>query len=171
MKFLDSERWRRLEPDASLIRSKLSTEFSTTELQIAHVSELIIDDLHQVDCKENRINELFRGRTEEYKHAKTKLEALKKNKEVESKKSEELAKTLGRLNKELKLCKQKIDAKGSSITDNAPLIEIRIALQRLRSENKELDVRIGVLVSICSFHLGFLFTRGLTARLANVSGL
>lgn len=31
------------------------------------------------------------------------------------------------------------------MTDTAPLVEIRAALQRLKSENKELDIRIGVL--------------------------
>ncbi|KAL3797622.1 hypothetical protein ACHAWO_013399 [Cyclotella atomus] len=162
MKSLDSQEWRReLEPGVGHGRNegdlrsrlqqgagtlqRLSKEFSVTELQIAHVSKLISDDLHQVDCKEKQFNELFRDKIDEYKDAKSKLEALGKSKDIQTKKSKELFKTLGRLNEELDLCKKKIDAKGSSITDTTPLVEIRTALQRLRSENKELDLRIGVL--------------------------
>ena len=42
--------------------------------------------------------------------------------------------------------KKKVDDKASSVTDSSKLVEIRTAIERLRSENKELDIRIGILV-------------------------
>ena len=43
--------------------------------------------------------------------------------------------------------KKKMDEKASGVTDATPLVEIRAAIQRLKKENRELDVRIGLLVS------------------------
>ena len=42
--------------------------------------------------------------------------------------------------------KKKVDDKASSVTDSSKLVEIRTATERLRKENKELDIRIGILV-------------------------
>jgi len=38
-----------------------------------------------------------------------------------------------------------MESKSSSVTDATPLVDIRAAIQRLRNENKEMDIRIGVL--------------------------
>jgi hypothetical protein len=43
--------------------------------------------------------------------------------------------------------KKNLDGEASSVSDATPLAEIRAAIQRLRKENKELDVYLGVLVS------------------------
>jgi hypothetical protein len=43
--------------------------------------------------------------------------------------------------------KKKLDGEASSVSDATPLTEIRAAIQRLRKENKELDVYLGMLVS------------------------
>ena len=57
-----------------------------------------------------------------------------------------LSESMENLSEELEKVKKKMDEKGMSMTNTAPLVEIRVALQRLKSENKELDVQIGVLV-------------------------
>ena len=41
--------------------------------------------------------------------------------------------------------KKKMESKSSIVTDATPLVDIRAAIQRLRKENKEMDIRIGVL--------------------------
>ena len=38
-----------------------------------------------------------------------------------------------------------MESKSSSVTDATPLVDIQAAIQRLRKENKEMDIRIGVL--------------------------
>jgi len=40
--------------------------------------------------------------------------------------------------------KGRMDARGNSMTDTSPLIQIKSALQRLRDEKKQIDIRIGV---------------------------
>ena len=46
---------------------------------------------------------------------------------------------------ELDQMKKKIESKSSSVTDATPLVDIRAAIQRLKKENKEMDINIGVL--------------------------
>ena len=46
--------------------------------------------------------------------------------------------------------KKSLDGEASMVSDASPLAEIRAAIQRLRNENKELDIYLGVLVSKCS---------------------
>jgi len=41
--------------------------------------------------------------------------------------------------------KKKMESKSSSVTDATTLVDIRAAIQRLKKENKEMDIRIGVL--------------------------
>ena len=41
--------------------------------------------------------------------------------------------------------KKKMESKSSSVTDATPLVDTRAAIQRLKKENKEMDIRIGVL--------------------------
>lgn len=52
------------------------------------------------------------------------------------------------ITEELDQRKKQIDLKVNSVTDANPLVEIRAAIQRLRKENRELDIRIGMLVSV-----------------------
>lgn len=107
----------------------------------------ISEDLHVIDHKEIEINDQFRVQIEEYGKAKARLKSLEETKEVQTKKSEELSKTLHELTEKLASVRAKVDKKGNGITDTTPLVEIRTALQRIRAENKELDIRIGILVS------------------------
>ena len=60
-----------------------------------------------------------------------------------------LSHDLSCISEELDQVKKKMDGKASSMTDASPLVEIRAAIQRLKKENKELDIHIGVLVSTC----------------------
>lgn len=126
-----------------------------------YISSLISGDLDTVSKNEDQINELFQDQIVEYKNTKAKLKSLEESKNNHTKKAEELTERLNEVTEELTLIKKKIDEKGASLTDNAPLVEIRTALQKLRAENKELDVRIGVLVSCMSAQMKMLTDQSL----------
>ena len=126
-----------------------------------YISNLISGDLDTVSKHEEQINELFRDQIVEYNNTKAKVKSLEESKNNHTKKAEELTERLNEVTEELTLIKKKIDEKGASLTDNAPLVEIRIALQKLRAENKELDVRIGVLVSCMNAQMKMLTDQSL----------
>ncbi|KAG9461875.1 hypothetical protein GDO78_015489, partial [Eleutherodactylus coqui] len=48
------------------------------------------------------------------------------------------------VNEELEKVKQEIEEKGSSITDGAPLVKMKQALTKLKQENLQMEIRIGV---------------------------
>ncbi len=71
---------------------------------------------------------------------------LEKSHEERTERNKHLAGKLAQTLKELEEVKKMMDEKGNSMTDTTPLVQIRESLQRLKDENKELDIRIGVLV-------------------------
>ena len=79
--------------------------------------------------------------------AKTKLKSLEEAHEEHAENATNLSDDLQCLSEELDRMKKKLDGEASSVSDATPLAEIRAAIQRLRKENKELDVYLGVLVS------------------------
>ena len=79
--------------------------------------------------------------------AKTNLKRLEKAHAEHAENATNLSDDLQCLSEELDLMKKKLDGQASSVSDATPLVEIRAAIQRLRKENKELDVYLGVLVS------------------------
>ena len=143
----DQDNWRGRLDCSNKYSQNLATKFSEIEQRMTHAAKLATDELNEIDMKENHINELFRDQIQECEKANSRLKSLEASKEVHIKKSEELSKTLKEMTTNVAAVKKKIDRKGSSITDTTPLVEIRGALQRLRTENKEFDVRIGILVS------------------------
>lgn len=143
----DRDDWRgRLDCSNKYLQT-LGTNFSEIEQRLTHAAKLASDDLNKIEMKENHINVLFRDPINEYKKANSRLKLLEASKEAHVKKSEELSKALKEMTANVAAVKKKIDLKGSSITDSSPLVEIRAALQRLKTENKEFDLRIGILVS------------------------
>ena len=144
----------RLQQGVSYLQS-FCKEFTKIEQQLICVEKLVSHDLQVIETKEHQINERFRDQINECKHAKARLMSLEQSKKVHIQKSEDLSKTLKKLSDDLATVKRKIDKVGNSVTDTTPIVEIRLALQRLKTENKELDVRIGVLVSLLMFIVVF----------------
>jgi estrogen-related receptor beta like 1 len=54
---------------------------------------------------------------------------------------------LAQITAALNTTKKTIKEKGKSMTDMSPLVEIKTTLQSVRAEIKDLDIRIGVMVS------------------------
>ena len=62
----------------------------------------------------------------------------------------ERSRTLAELTDELDKIKVEMEEKGSSMTDGAPLIKIKQTLQHIKTENTQMDVRIGVIEHVLS---------------------
>lgn len=80
--------------------------------------------------------------------AKDKLKQLEVAHDEHTHNSILLSDDLKSITEELDRRKKQIDSMVNSVTDANPLVEIRAAIQRLRKENRELDIHIGMLVSV-----------------------
>lgn len=90
--------------------------------------------------------------------AKDRLKQLEGAHDEHTANSTLLSNDLKSITEELDRRKKQIDSMVNSVTDANPLVEIRAAIQRLRKENRELDIHIGMLVSV--FTSGLIITRG-----------
>ncbi|KAL7521212.1 hypothetical protein ACHAWX_005905 [Stephanocyclus meneghinianus] len=115
------------------------------EHQISQIGKVILDDLQQIESKESQLNQIFNSEVNAYEVAKTRHVSLEKSFDIHTSKTKALSEKLNTLSANVDTVKREIDKKGSSITDTSLVVEIRTALQLLREENKELDVRTGVL--------------------------
>ena len=76
---------------------------------------------------------------------KRQLEQLKEEYAEHTESTAALSEDLVVISEELDEAKKRMNEKAGSMTDAKPLVDIRAAIQRLRSENKQLDVKIGIL--------------------------
>jgi estrogen-related receptor beta like 1 len=141
----NQEGWRqRLELNNEHLQS-VNAEFVVLEKQMTHIGKSVKGDLTEIKTKENQLNEIFREKVEAYQQTKSKLKELKKAHDTLTASTKQLAEDLNDVTHRNNDAKKKIAEKSSSMTNAAPLVEIRSALQRLKTENKELAVLIGVL--------------------------
>jgi len=82
--------------------------------------------------------------------AKMNLKMLEVAHEEHTENAANLADELQYVTDDLDRMKKSLDGEASMVSDASPMAEIRAAIQRLRNENKELDIYLGVLVSKCS---------------------
>lgn len=91
------------------------------------------------------------------KQAKMSLKMLEVAHEEHSKNAANFADELQCVTDDLDRMKTSLDGEASMVSDASPLAKIRAAIQRLRKENKELDIYLGVLVSKCDYVAGSVF--------------
>ena len=82
-----------------------------------------------------------------YGKAKEQLQLLEEAHKEHTEITADLSRDLECISEELDQMKKRTDDRASSVTDSSALVEIRKATERLRNENKELDIHIGILVS------------------------
>ncbi len=99
----------------------------------------------QIDHKTTEFNKRFYDQLDEYNRAKAKIKELEMSTQHHDQKVERLNDQLEQLSMELADVKKQIHDKGRNMTDATPLVEMRAAIQRLKEENREFDILIGVL--------------------------
>ncbi len=99
----------------------------------------------EIDNKTAEFSERFRDQLVEYHQAREKLQELEKSALHRDKNMKALNDQLEQLTLELDGVKKQIQGKGKSMTDRSDLIAKQRAIQRLKEENREFDILIGVL--------------------------
>jgi len=81
----------------------------------------------------------------EYQQTKAKIAELEESQLRHVQNTKALNDQLEQLSLELTDIKKKIKDKGKSMTDVTPLVEIRAAISKIKEENKELDMKLGLM--------------------------
>lgn len=99
----------------------------------------------QIEIKTAEFKERFRNQLSQYHQARAKLEELEVSAQHRDENVKALNEQFEQLSNELDEVKKKIHDKGKSMTDNSVVSETQRALARLKEENREMDIHIGIL--------------------------
>ena len=113
--------------------------------QLARIADNVRSSLDRVSAKERYMNNQFDGIVQDYKKIQAQLT------EVQSRHSDaggavgELQNELQSISERLDEVKSSMEERNSSVTDTSPLVRIKKALQKLKQEIKQMELRVGVL--------------------------
>jgi intraflagellar transport protein 57 len=100
--------------------------------------------IQRVQAKEKFLNTTFVSLLEKNNKLRAREQELSGEHRQRTNAVASLTSEIGQVTDEMEEAKSKLDEEGSSMTDQTPLVRIKAALGKLRSENRSLDLRIGV---------------------------
>lgn len=113
-------------------------------LCVAVVYRQLNEELGQLRMKEKYINNQYNTLCLEYTDTKKKLDELEKVSSVSREAVSKLTGELAEISEKLEELKESFESKDSGLHDTSPLVKIKAALQQLKEEIHEFDMRIGV---------------------------
>lgn len=140
----DSRDWRNHVEQMLRYRNDIGDSLSVTRLQLDKLHEEVSRTLEKIGAREKYLNNQEEQLLIEYRSAQDQLAQAKEQYRSVSGGVTERSQTLAQITEEMDQIKQEMDEKGSSMTDGTPLVNIRKALSRLKTEVGQMDVRIGV---------------------------
>ena len=119
----------------------IKAELSSLKPQVASISA----EYDLLDQQRSNFYERHKDEIVEYRETKEKIAELEESQLRHVQNNKTLNDQLEQLSLELTDIKKKIKDKGKSMTDVSPLVDIRAAVTKLREENKELDMKLGLM--------------------------
>jgi len=100
--------------------------------------------LQAVKKAEQKLNAQCQSEVADFADKQDELTAKQEEYNKQSELINALTNELAAVSEELSSIKSRMDERGNSMTDTSPLIKIKSALTRLKTEAKQMDIRIGV---------------------------
>ena len=113
--------------------------------KLAMISDAIKGSLERLQGKERYLNSHFDGLAQEFKQAQERLQTVQARHELAGGKVGEFQNQLQTITERLDEVKGLMDERSGSMTDTSPVVRIKKALQSLKREIKEMELRMGVL--------------------------
>merc|ERR1719163_1535955 len=140
----DSKEWRTHLQQTRAYRQVIENQFPAAKAQLEKLSRELSGALERIRSKENFINTQFDHRALDYRQQQeelgqvqtqyTELNEVVMNYQIELKNVAE----------ELDVVKNEMEDRSSTVTDTAPIVKMKDAFKKLRSDTRQLEVRIGV---------------------------
>lgn len=140
----DAKDWRSHIEQMHQHRKEIEESLSTTRMQLDKLYGEISRTLEKIGSREKYLNSQLEQLLLEYRAAQDQLAHVKEQYKTVSGGVTERSRILAQISDELEQVKQEMEERGSSMTDGTPLVNIRKALTRLKTEISQMDVRIGV---------------------------
>jgi len=140
----DGKEWRNHLQQTRAYKQVIEELFPNAKAQLDKLSKELSGALDRIRSKENFINTQFDHRALDYRQQQeeltqvqtqyTELNEVVMNYQIELKNVAE----------ELDVVKNEMEDRSSTVTDTAPIVKMKEAFKKLRSDTRQLEVRIGV---------------------------
>merc|ERR1712187_563879 len=119
-------------------------QFPGTKAQLDKLSRELSGNLDRIRSKESFINTQFEHRALDFREQKEELNRVQTQYTELNEVVMNLQIELKNVAEELEVVKNDMEERSSTVTDTAPIVKMKDAFKKLRSDTRQLEVRIGV---------------------------
>uniref|UniRef100_A0A8D3CAY1 Intraflagellar transport protein 57 homolog n=1 Tax=Scophthalmus maximus TaxID=52904 RepID=A0A8D3CAY1_SCOMX len=141
----DNKDWRIHVDQMHRHRDGIESLLKEAESSLDKLQSDIAKTQEKVSSREKYINNQLEQPIQVYIAAQAKLREATERHQQACARVTEKTRVLAEVNEELEKLKQELEEKSSSISDGAPVVEIKQSVMKLKQENVQMDVRTGVL--------------------------
>ncbi|EOD35331.1 hypothetical protein EMIHUDRAFT_201356 [Emiliania huxleyi CCMP1516] len=128
-------------------QAKLQALAPETAATLERLAEDLARTLQAIQNAEQKVNTQCADAVARYAERKDELRARMEEYNKNADTINALTSDLQSVSEDLAKVKAQMDTRGASMTDTKPLLKVKTALTQLRTETKQLEIRIGVLTS------------------------
>jgi estrogen-related receptor beta like 1 len=140
----DSKEWRTHLQQTRGYKQVIENEFPAAKAQLEKLSKELSSALERIKSKEAFINTQFDHRALDYREQQEELNRVQAQYTELNEVVMNLQIELKNVAEELDVVKSDMEERSSTVTDTAPIVKMKDAFKKLRSDTRQLEVRIGV---------------------------
>eukprot|EP00873_Tetraselmis_striata_P036081 jgi/Tetstr1/456345/TSEL_043081.t1 len=140
----DTKDWRSHLEQAHSHKKEIEQLLPESKVHLDKVNAEVSSELEKVATRERFLNSQFDALIMEYRLVRERLGEVQERYGKSSEAISELTNELGRVTEELAEVQRVLEERGSNISDTSPVVKIKEAINTLKSELLNMEVRIGV---------------------------
>merc|ERR1712151_283127 len=137
----DSKEWRTHLQQTRGYKSVIETQFPGTKAQLDKLSKELSGNLDRIRSKEAFINTQFEHRALDFREQQEELNRVQTQYTELNEVVMNLQIELKNVAEELDVVKNDMEERSSTVTDTAPIVKMKDAFKKLRSDTRQLEVR------------------------------
>jgi estrogen-related receptor beta like 1 len=141
----DNKDWRSHIEQMHQHQSDIESAMVETKSQLDKLHTEVTRTLEKIASREKYINQQLEGQIEEYRNLQDKLAEVQQRYKNSSGSVNDLTRDLSQITDALETVKAQMDERGTSMTDSGPVVKLKQGLQRLKAENIQMELQVGVL--------------------------
>ena len=143
----DPKEWRSHLDQTKVYANQVKKELPPVKQKLEKLSEEVSKALEKIAKKESMLNKSLAGQTGDYKGKADKLKDISNQYNSLDNSVHELERQLQEINDRLTDVQGKTDNIGKGFSDTSPLQKIKKAIAQIKSDIKNVDIRIGVVTN------------------------
>lgn len=144
----DHKDWRTHIEQMHTYQNSIDESLKETKNYLEKLYDEISRTLEKISSREKYINSQLEESMTAFRNYQDKLSDVKETYKTRSSGINERTQELSRVTNDLQRIKEDMEEAGTSMTDGSPLIKIKKAMDNIKSDMKNMDIRIGVLEHI-----------------------